>query len=91
VIERRVWQGVAFAAGTLAAVAVRQVAVASWRARRHEDPPTHPGAPDVRLVEALTWGACIAVGAAVAKVLAEQAAAAGWQKATGAPPPEPTT
>jgi hypothetical protein len=31
------------------------------------------------------------VGAAVAKVLAEQAAAAGWQKATGAPPPEPTT
>jgi hypothetical protein len=88
VIERRLWQLAAFAAGTAAAATVRQVAVVSWRAARHEDPPIHPSGRDVRMADALAWAVSIAVGAAVAKVLAERATAAGWEKATGSPPPD---
>jgi hypothetical protein len=41
------------------------------------------------MADALTWAVAIAVGAAVAKVIAERAAAAGWERAPGAPPPDP--
>jgi uncharacterized protein DUF4235 len=87
--QRRIWQLAAFAAGTLAAAAVREAAVVSWRAVQHEDPPVHASGRDVRTVDALGWAVSIAIGAAVAKVLAERAAAEGWEKATGAPPPDP--
>lgn len=90
-MQRRAWQAIAFAAGALAAAGVRQVAVASWRARTHDDPPIHPSARGVRVRDALIWAVSLAVGAAVAKVLAERVAAAGWEKATGAPPPDPTS
>lgn len=90
VIQRRVWRFIVLAAGVLSAAAVRQLAVASWHALRRDEPPVHPSQRHVRLRDALTWAVSIAVGAAVAKVLAERVAAAGWEKATGAAPPDPS-
>jgi hypothetical protein len=84
---RWAWQGVAAASGTLAAVAVRQAAVRTWRTTKHEDPPENPAAGDVSWTDALTWAIAVAVGAAVARVIAQRGAAAAWQRATGDPPP----
>lgn len=85
--KRLAWQGVAAAAGTLAAMGVRQAAVRTWRTARHEDPPENPVARDVSWTDALTWAIAVAIGAAVARVVAQRGAAAAWEKATGDPPP----
>jgi Protein of unknown function (DUF4235) len=83
---QRVWKAVAVASGALAAATVRRVAVAAWRSGRHEDPPLHPGG-DVRVGDALLWGVSVAIGVAVARVVAERLAASAWSAATGSPPP----
>jgi len=85
--RRYVWQGVAFLSGTLATMGVRRAAVALWRTRRHEDPPIHPAARDVRWRDAMIWAISVAVGVAVARVVAERTAAAAWSAATGTAPP----
>jgi Protein of unknown function (DUF4235) len=81
------WQGVALASGTLAATAVRRIAVTTWRSTKHEDPPENPVSNDVSWPDALTWAISVAVGAAVARVIAQRGAAAAWKRATGDPPP----
>lgn len=85
--EKLLWRGVALASGVASAVAVRQAAVALWRTTRHEDPPKHPGVRDVRWRDALIWTVSVAIGAAVARVVAERTAAAAWKMATGSSPP----
>jgi hypothetical protein len=85
--KRVAWQGVAAASGTLAAMAVRQAAVTTWRRTKHEDPPENPAARDVSWTDALAWTIAVAVGAAVARVVAQRGAAAAWERATGDPPP----
>jgi hypothetical protein len=85
--KRLAWQGVAIASGTLAAAAVRRVAVMTWRSTKHEDPPENPIAGDVTWPDALTWTIAVAIGAAVARVIAQRGAAAAWERATGDPPP----
>lgn len=84
--REQVWKAVAVASGALAAASVRRAAVAAWRSGRHEDPPVHPGG-DVRIGDALLWGVSVAVGVAVARVVAERLAASAWNAATGSPPP----
>ena len=85
--NRLAWQGVAVASGTIAAAVVRRAAVITWRATKHEDPPETPGARDISWSDALTWTIAVAVGAAVARVVAQRGAAAAWERATGDPPP----
>ena len=81
------WRAVAFASGTLAAAGVRRAAVGAWRTTQHEDPPENPVARDVGWRNALIWAMAVAVGAAVARVVAQRGAAAAWEAATGDPPP----
>jgi len=81
------WRGIAVASGTLAAAAVRRAAVTTWRSTTHADPPENPVARDVGWREALVWATAVAVGAAVARVVAQRGAAAVWERATGDPPP----
>jgi len=85
--KRLLWQGVAAASGTVAAMAVRRAAITTWRSTKHEDPPENPAARDVGWREALVWATAVAVGAAVARVVAQRGAAAAWERATGDPPP----
>lgn len=81
------WRAVAFTSGTLAAAGVRRVAVSAWRMKQHEDPPENPVVRDVGWRNALIWAMAVAVGAAVARVVAQRGAAAAWEAATGDPPP----
>jgi hypothetical protein len=85
--QRLLWRGVAVISGVASAALVRQIAFAVWRTSRHDDPPTHPAARDVSWRDALIWTVSVAVGAAVARVVAERAAAAAWNVAVGSPPP----
>ena len=85
--KRLAWQGIAVASGTLAAAAVRRAAVTTWRSTKHEDPPENPIASDVSWTDALIWAIAVAIGAAVARVVAQRGAAAAWERATGDPPP----
>jgi hypothetical protein len=89
--QRLLWKGVAFASGTAAVLGVRRAGAAVWRTSRHEDPPTQPAARNVRWRDALVWATSIAVGAAVARVVAERAAASAWNAATGTTPPLPAS
>jgi hypothetical protein len=83
------WQGVAAASGMVAAMAVRRISVTTWRTAKHEDPPENPVARDVSWPDALSWAIAVAIGAAVARVVAQRGAAALWQRATGEPVPLP--
>jgi Protein of unknown function (DUF4235) len=85
--QRRLWQFVAFASGAAAAAGVRRGAVTLWRTSTHEDPPENPIGRDVAWRDALIWAVAVAVGAAVARVVAQRTAAAAWSAATGSPPP----
>ena len=85
--QKFLWKAVAFAAGSVATVAVRKGAAAVWRAERHEDPPTQAAANGVPWRDALVWAVSVGVGAAVARVVAERGAAAAWNVATGEAPP----
>ncbi len=86
--RRLVWRGVALVSGIASAALVRGGAVGLWRLSRQEDPPSNPGARNVRWRDALIWSVSLAVGAGVARVVAERGAAAAWTAATGSPPPE---
>jgi hypothetical protein len=86
-VQRILWRVTALAAGTASAAAVRALASAAWRTTRHEDPPSDPAARSVPWRDALIWAISVAVGAAVARVVAERGAATAWEAATGSPPP----
>jgi hypothetical protein len=72
----------------VSAALVRRGLRAAWRTSRHEEPPTHPAAHDVRLREAMVWALAVAAGVAIARVVAERAAAGAWKAATGSLPPD---
>jgi len=87
-IERRLWQFATIAAGTGSALLARRAATTVWRSTRHEEPPQHPTDRNVGWGDAMVWAVSVAVGAAVARVVAERGAAAAWTAATGSPPPD---
>jgi hypothetical protein len=86
-VEKTAWKTLTMGAGILAGVLMRRLLVASWRKTRHVDPPSDPYQPASSWAEALTWAAATGVGVGVARVVAARGAAAGWERAMGAPPP----
>ena len=86
-MQKYAWRGVALASGAASAALVRRGAVALWRTSQHEEPPSDPARRGVRWRDAMIWATSVAVGAAVARVVAERSAAAAWTAATGSPPP----
>jgi hypothetical protein len=86
-MQKYLWRGIALASAAASAALVRQLAATLWRTSQHDDPPSHPAARDVRWRDAMVWAISVAVGAAVARVVAERGAGAAWTKATGSEPP----
>ena len=58
-----------------------------WTRTTDREPPTNPADPDTGWGEALSWVVAISIGGAVARVVAQRAAATGWERAMGSPPP----
>lgn len=86
-MEKTAWKLVATIAAVIAGAGVRKALTASWRKARRHDPPTNPAGPATSWGEALGWTVASGVGIAVARLVAQRGAAAGWRRATGALPP----
>jgi hypothetical protein len=86
-VEKTVWKIAAAGAAVAAGLVVRKILVTIWRSARKSDPPADAGDLSAPFGEVLGWAMATAVGAAVAKVVAQRGAAAGWEKATGHRPP----
>lgn len=76
------------ASGVLGAIGARKLLQALWPAGSHgEGPPFNPADRRVTWAEALQWTLAAAIGGALARLVSERLAAAGWEAATGSPPP----
>jgi hypothetical protein len=84
-LKRASYQALSALAGIVAAALARKIVSALWRG--DTDPPLNPADRRVSWRAGLTWALATAVGAAVARLIALRGAAAGWEMATGEPPP----
>lgn len=86
--ERVRWAAVSNLSAVLGAIATRKVLQLLWPAGNDETgPPFNPADRRVSWSTALQWGVAAGVGAGIARVLSQRAAAAGWERATGSAPP----
>lgn len=86
--ERVRWAAVSNGSAVLGAIATRKLLALLWPAGDDETgPPFNPADRRVGWSTALQWGIAAGVGAGLARVLSQRAAAAGWEKATGSAPP----
>jgi hypothetical protein len=81
------WKLVGGAATALAGTAASRGITAVYRKVRKTDPPVNPADPDTALAEAIAWAAISGLAIGIGRLAAERAAARGWARATGAPPP----
>jgi hypothetical protein len=83
-ITRKVeWQVVAAVTGMVATVATRKLLTAAWHAAGWEPDEAQWGG----WREALLWGVAVGAGMGAARVVAQRAAAVGFERVTGDPPP----
>lgn len=87
-LERIRWAALSNASAVLGAIATRKLLQAVWPAGDDATgPPFNPADRRVGWSTALQWGIAAGVGAGIARVLSQRAAAAGWEAATGSAPP----
>jgi len=87
-MQETTWKIVGTGGAILAGMLARKALVASWtKSTRLADPPTNPASPTTSWGEALMWAATSGLVVALARLVAQRGAAAGWQRATGALPP----
>lgn len=70
-------------------VVTRQLLQALWSkfAPSDHEPPLNPADRRISWPEAVIWAIAAGVGAGLGRLVAERAAAAGWEAATGSAPP----
>ncbi|WP_462186961.1 DUF4235 domain-containing protein [Frankia sp. CcWB2] len=81
------WKIVGGGATALAGMAASRVVSALYRKVRKSDPPANPADPDTAWTEAVAWAAISGLAIGIGRLAAERAAARGWARATGSPPP----
>ena len=88
--RKRMWQLETLVIGSLCAMIAQKFIKVVYGVARHDKSRPTPFDPSYERFSwpnALLWAAAAGVGLGVAKVLGNRAAAAGWQFATGTPPP----
>lgn len=86
--EQAAWKLVSTLSGVAGAVVTRKVLEGLWPVR--EDgvaPPFNPADRRVAWSTSLQWAVAAGIGAGITRLLGQRLAAAGWERATGAPPP----
>lgn len=83
------WKVVSTLSGVVGAVVARKAVDAVWAAFAPSDrePPLNPADRDIEWKTAFQWAIAAGVGAGIARMLSQRAAAAGWERATGSAPP----
>lgn len=86
--ERIGWKALSQVSAVLGAVATRKILQMLWPVGDDDlGPPFNPADRRVAWTTALQWGVAAGVGAGIARVVSQRVAAAGWESATGNPPP----
>jgi hypothetical protein len=87
--QKLAWKVVSMSTGILGGIAVRKVLEALWKTftSGREDPPLNPADRRISWSEGLQWAVAAGVGAGIGRLVSERLAAAGWEAATGSPPP----
>lgn len=86
-VQQMVWKAMAAGVGFGAAFGVRKALTLAWRNATRGDPPEDPSDPAIPWRDAVAWSLATAVGIALAQLLAQRGADAGWRRLTGTPPP----
>ena len=86
-VEKLAWKAAVVGSSLLAVLGTQKALTALWKGARHSDPPENPADPQTGWGEALAWTLFTGATAAVMKIIAARAAAAGWERATGDRPP----
>jgi hypothetical protein len=86
-VEKIAWKLAMLGSAAVAVFGTQKALTMVWKKVQKADPPTNPANPSTGWGEAIGWTVASAIGAAVAKLVAARAAAAGWEKATGELPP----
>jgi hypothetical protein len=83
------WKAVSTLAGVAGAVATRKVTAAVWSAfsSSSAEPPLNPADRRISWSEGVQWAVAAGIGAGLGRLVSQRLAAAGWESATGSPPP----
>lgn len=86
--RRAAWKALSTLTGLAGAVATRRLLQAVWPTGHDGTaPPYNPADRRVAWPTALQWAIAAGLGAGITRLLGERLAAAGWEAATGSPPP----
>ncbi len=83
------WKVVSTLAGVGGAIATRKLTNVVWARTTSgsEAPPLNPADRRISWSEGVQWAVAAGVGAALGRLVSQRVAAAGWESATGNPPP----
>lgn len=87
--EKLGWKVVSTLGGAAGAIVTRKLIGALWAGLSSSElePPLNPADRRIGWSEGLKWAVAAGVGAGIGRLISQRAAAAGWEAATGAPPP----
>jgi hypothetical protein len=85
--RRLAWKAVSAGTGVASAAAGRALIGTVWKRLGGPKPPVNAADRRISWAQTLSWALTAAFGAGVAGVVGQRLAAAGWQHATGGPPP----
>jgi hypothetical protein len=86
--QQAMWKLLSTGSGVAGAIATRKLLQAVWPVGDDgTGPPFNPADRRVAWPTALQWALAAGLGASVTRLLSERLAAAGWEAATGTPPP----
>lgn len=86
--RRAAWKAVSALSGLAGAIVTRKVLEAVWPVGDDDTgPPFNPADRRVDWPTALQWAVAASLGAGLTRLLSQRLAAAGWEAATGSPPP----
>lgn len=83
------WKAVSTLGGIVGGVVTRKVLQSVWAAVSDstQEPPLNPADRRIDWSTALQWAIVAGVTVGIGRVVSQRAAAAGWEAATGSPPP----
>jgi hypothetical protein len=84
--EDQVWMLTSAASAVLAAFLTRAAARTSWTSATGKHPPRNPASPSTSWPEAMAWSLGTGIAVSFARLLAQRAAAKGWQESLGGLP-----
>lgn len=87
--EKAAWKVVSTLGGVAGGIVARSVLQKVWAVASRSDlePPLNPADRRISWPNALQWAIASGIGVGVARLLSERVVAAGWEAATGSPPP----